>query len=225
MNSWRKTLAALVASLAVILMVGLVAPHIAAGAGHGDHRQDNPLLRTDAAIAFHQDMRKLWEDHITWTRLVIVSVAADLPDFGPTSQRLLQNQVDLGNAVKPFYGDAAGDQLTALLTDHILTAAQLLSAAKVGDSAGVAAASEQWYVNADEIATFLHTANPEQWPLDDMKTMMRSHLDLTLAEAVARLGGDYASDIATYEEVHEQILHMADMLSTGIILQFPKQFR
>src|SRR5581483_5278054 len=64
-------------------------------------------------------LRKLWEDHITWTRLFIVSAAAGLPDLDPTTQRLLQNQADLGNAIKPYYGDAAGDQLAALLRDHL----------------------------------------------------------------------------------------------------------
>jgi len=170
-------------------------------------------------------MRKLWEDHITWTRLFIVSFAAGLPDTDATAQRLLQNQTDLGNAIKPFYGDAAGRQLTALLREHILIAADLLQAAKAGNSAGVADASARWYANADEIATFLHRANPDEWPLDEMKLMMRKHLDLTLAEAVARLHGDWPADIAAYEQVHQEILQMADMLSAGIIHQFPKQFK
>jgi hypothetical protein len=54
---------------------------------------------------------------------------------------------------------------------------------------------------------------------------MRKHLDLTLAEAVARLHGDWPADIAAYEQVHQEILHMADMLSIGIIEQFPKKFK
>jgi hypothetical protein len=57
-----------------------------------------------------------------------------------------------------------------------------------------------------------------------MQMMMKSHLDLTLKEAAARLNGDYAADIAAYEEVHQDILHMADMLSEGIIKQFPEKF-
>ncbi len=177
--------------------------------------------------AFHDAMRKLWEDHITWTRMFIVSAATEpgnLPDLGPTVDRLLANQADIGNAIKPFYGDAAGDRLTALLRDHILTAAELVADAKAGNSAAVADASARWYANADEIATFLSGANPANWPLADMKAMMKSHLDLTLKEAVARLQGRYADDIAAYDEVHAEILSMADMLSDGIIRQFPGAF-
>lgn len=180
---------------------------------------------TTSQLAFHDAMRKLWEDHITWTRLYIVSAAADLPDQSATAGRLLQNQVDLGNAIKPFYGDAAGDQLTALLTDHILIAVDLIGAAKVGDAEAFAEANSRWYANADEIAVFLNSANPENWPLDEMKAMMKMHLDMTLQEAAARLNGDFAADIAAYDQVHVDILKMADMLSDGIINQFPKMFK
>ncbi len=174
-----------------------------------------------SALDFRNTMRKLWEDHVTWTRLYIISAAADLPDKDLTAQRLLQNQVDIGNAVKPFYGDDAGNKLTALLKDHILDAADLIAAAKAGDKARVDAASAKWYANADDIATFLSTANPKSWPLADMKMGMKMHLDLTLQEAVDRLGGKYAADIADYDKVHEHILGLADLLSTGLISQFP----
>jgi len=176
-------------------------------------------------VAFHDAMRKLWEDHITWTRLYIISAAEDLPDKDLTAQRLLQNQVDIGNAIKPYYGDAAGDRLTALLQEHILLAAEAITAAKAGDTGAFDDALARWYANADEIAAFLHAANPKRWPLDEMQAMMKSHLDLTLEEAAARLGGDYAADIAAYDKVHADILDMADMLSMGIMHQFPKRFR
>ena len=176
------------------------------------------------AQAFHDDMRKLWEDHITWTRLVIIGVFEDLPDLNDSVQRLLQNQVDIGNAVKPFYGEEAGNQLTALLTDHILIAAEILQAAKVGDTAALNDAKERWYANADDIAEFLNAANPQNWPLEEMRAMMREHLDLTLQEAVAYLEGNYTASIAFYDQVHNQALEMADMLSEGIIRQFPNKF-
>jgi hypothetical protein len=175
--------------------------------------------------AFHDAMRKLWEDHITWTRLYIVSAAtgsADLPDIGPTTDRLLANQVDIGNAIKPFYGIEAGDQLTALLRDHILTAAEIISDARAGKTQEQAAAAERWYANGNEIAAFLSSANPDGWPLAEMQAHMKSHLDLTLAEAVARLEGRYADEVVAYDAVHADILQMADMLSDGIIAQFPE---
>ena len=105
---------------------------------------------------------------------------------------------------------------------RILGAAALLDAAKNGGD--VQAASDAWYANADDIAEFLAAANPRSWPLDEMKAMMKEHLDLTLAEGVNRLNGAFAADIQNFDQIHTQILHMADMLSDGIIAQFPAKF-
>lgn len=175
--------------------------------------------------AFHDAMRKLWEDHITWTRLFIVSAVADLPDKGDTTDRLLQNQVDIGNAIKSYYGDAAGEKLTALLKTHIMTAAEVIAAAKANHTAKMADANKRWYANADEIAAFLSGANPKSWPPAEMKQMMHEHLDLTTAEVIAHLKGNWADDIAAYDKVHSQILQMADMLSAGIVNQYPAKFK
>jgi hypothetical protein len=179
------------------------------------------------AAAFHDDMRKLWEDHIVWTRQYIVSAATlpgDLADIGPTTDRLLANQAHIGDALKPFYGEAAGEQVTALLRDHILTAARLIAAAKAGDADAVAKEKAAWYDNGDDIAVALNGLNPRYWDLDHFKEMMTAHLDRTLDEAVARLTGDYAADIVAYEAIHADILEMANMLSDGIVRQFPNAF-
>ncbi|MGH2680713.1 MAG: hypothetical protein ACRDG8_09590 [Actinomycetota bacterium] len=173
---------------------------------------------------FHDGMRRLWVDHVTWTRLFIVSFAADLPDLQATTDRLLRNQVDIGDAVKPFYGERAGNRLAGLLREHILTAADVLVAAKAGDTPAFEDASDSWYRNARQIARFLHDANPNHWPLAEMRMMMRHHLDLTLEEAAHQLGGDYPASVADYDAVETEILAMADMLSKGIIRQFPQKF-
>jgi len=175
-------------------------------------------------LALRTQMRKLWEDHVTWTRMVIVSVAADLPDRQAAVGRLLANQDDLGEAIKPYYGDAAGDRLAELLREHIVIAADVLTAAKAGNSEALNAALERWYDNGDDIAAFLNAANPRNWPLEEMRQMMREHLDLTTAEAVARLGGDWDADVQAYDRAHEQVLEMADMLSAGIVDQFAARF-
>ena len=208
---------ALVAALALAL-TGMA---IALAPSQHNHDTVSAASRTDRA-AFHDAMRFLWEDHIVWTRLAIIGIVDDRPDQSFAVQRLLQNQDDIGNAIKPFYGEAAGDELTRLLRAHIVGAADLLVAAKSG--VGFDAARLAWYANGDEIGAFLADANPRNWDRAEMQAMMADHLDLTLAEAVARLQGDYVADVAAYDEIHRQILHMADMLSDGIIAQFPGGF-
>jgi hypothetical protein len=179
---------------------------------------------TPKALAFRQGMNKLWEDHITWTRMVIVDFAANLPDLKTAEVRLLRNQADIGNAIKPYYGSAAGNKLTSLLRAHILGAVPVLADAKAGNKAKLARDLKAWYANGHQIAAFLASANPEDWSLPMMDSMMKNHLDLTTQEAVARLQGKWGADVKAYDKVHVEILSMADMLSTGIIDAFPSRF-
>jgi hypothetical protein len=172
---------------------------------------------------FHDAMRILWEDHVVWTRLFVVSAAAGLPDLDAARTRLRKNQDDLGAAVEPFYGKEAAAKLAALLKDHVGIAADLVAASKAKDTAKADAAARKWRANADEIAALLSGANPA-WSLDSMKAMLGEHLDVTTAEVTARLNGDWSADVAAFERAREQARHMADMLSDGIRRQFPDRF-
>jgi len=176
------------------------------------------------AVALRTSMDKLWEDHITWTRMVIIDFAAGLPDLPTAEARLLRNQADIGNAIKPYYGRAAGNKLTSLLRTHILEAVPVLQAAKAGNKAKLTAALNAWNANAEQIAAFLSKANPHNWPLPMMRAMMKQHLALTTKEAVARLQGNWKADVAAYDQVHAEILHMSEMLSDGIVSQFSVRF-
>jgi len=218
-------IAALLATLALALpraSADAAAPaSLARHDGHGGAVATTHLPHTAAQLALHDQMRRLWEDHITWTRLAIVTFADGSAGFSPTAGRLLENQDDIGDAIKPYYGDAAGERLTALLRDHITIAVDVLKAAKAGDTGAFASAKARWYANADDITDLLASANPRFWPQSMMRADMREHLDQTLAEAAHELGGDYAASIADYEQVHTHILAMADLLSSGIIRQLP----
>lgn len=219
---------------AVVGLVALSLVAVACGSDDGDAAASaTPTTTTiptttaaahTAAAELSAGMRTLWEQHVTWTRLFIVSVTSGLPDADATAQRLLRNQDDIGNAIKPFYGDAAGAELTTLLRTHITTAADLLSAAKANDATAVATAKDAWYANADDIAAFLSKANPDHWPEATLKDAMHMHLDQTLAEATDRLAGDTAKEIADYDAIEHHILAMADTLSAGIVAQFPDRF-
>jgi hypothetical protein len=199
------------------------------GAITGPALADESGKKMDAAqkmdpVQLRVDMRELWEDHITWTRQWIVSFAANLPDQAEAAGRLMRNQEDIGNAIKPFYGDEAGVKLTGLLKEHINGAVELVEAAKAGDETKIEAAKKKWYDNGDQIATFLSGANPKNWPLADMKNGMKMHLDTTLQEAQDRLGGKFAEDIKDYDRVKEHMLAFADTLTNGIVEQYPDRF-
>ncbi|HJU44994.1 MAG TPA: hypothetical protein VJ691_19355 [Vicinamibacterales bacterium] len=176
-----------------------------------------------SALALKQDMRKLWTDHVSWTRGYVASAIADQPDAKAAADRLMKNQEDIGKAVATYYGAAAGQQLTTLLKEHITIAVDVVKAAKAGDKAAQSQADARWQQNAVQIAEFLSKANPN-WPRATLVDMMKMHLSTTTEEVVARLKKDWAADVRAYDAVYDHILKMADALSDGIIKQFPEKF-
>ena len=117
-----------------------------AGCSNTTHDDDSaaahPAMEVDSAdsgaqIALYSAMRTLWAEHMQWTYDTVIAFAAESPGLDPTIGRILQNQVDIGNAIAPYYGDDAAAQLTDLLTTHIKEAVPVLVAAKAGDTAAL----------------------------------------------------------------------------------------
>ena len=217
-------LATLVAVFGALVLVALTNGHDAHAQDRAEQADAHARI-SGAEAALRSDMRRLWEDHITWTRLAVISLTTDAPDTEATVGRLLVNQTDIGDAVKPFYGEDAGDELTRQLRLHIVIAADVIAAARAGDQAKLSAAQARWQANADDIAAVLSSVNARHWPLATLKAEMTRHLELTTQEVVARLQADWAADVAAYDAIHEHILHMSDFLSDGLVKQFPARFR
>lgn len=194
-----------------------------ANAQHG--KIDHQAFKTSSAGELRTNLRTLWDDHAMYTRNVILNIIDELPGTNEAINRLLQNQVDIGNAIKPVYGLDAGNKLTDLLKEHIVIAGDLLKAAKANNDADFKTANTKWFNNADDIAVFLSAANAKNWPLDEMKKMMHDHLSLTTQQAVARLKKDYSADIEAFDKTRAELLEMSDMLAAGIIKQYPDKFK
>lgn len=197
-------------ALLLLSMLGLVVDGVSA----------QPAASRRGELALKTGMRKLWSEHVLWTRQYIVDAAAGLPSADATSKRLLRNQEDIGNAIAPYYGSAAGAKLTDLLKQHILIAVDVVAAAKAGDNTKLADADKRWHDNAADLATFLSSANPN-WPKQALLSMLNEHLALTTQEATARLQQRWDDDIAAFDKVFSQAMMMADALSDGIAKQFP----
>ena len=215
------------------LSVGIAAIALAAAAcGSGQSGQSGQSgsqaapapSQSPRASALHDNMRTLWEDHGSWTRMAIVGFADNSPDLQPTEDRLLANQADIGNAVKPYYGEDAGNMLTDLLKQHIQTAVGVLQAAKTGDPAQLNQAKAAFYANGNQIADFLTNANPQNWPRDAVQNMMKTHLDQVVQMGSDELTHRYADSVNDWNAYRDHFLAMADTLSDGIVKQFPNRF-
>jgi hypothetical protein len=205
------------ASALIFVLIAAIARDAAPAAA-----QSRPAV-TASAAALKQDMRKLWTDHVVWTRDYIVAAVGDQPDAQAAANRLMKNQEDIGAAVGTIYGAAAGQQLTTLLKEHISIAVDLIKAAKAGDKGGQQKADARWQQNGQAIAEFLSKANPN-WPRATLVDLMKGHLSTTTAEVVARLNKKWDDDVRAFDEVYRHILMMSDALADGIVKQFPEKF-
>lgn len=202
--------------LAAIVLTGLLVSNVSRACDAGE--------KNDATAAFRGAMQKIWNDHMQWTFASVDAFFHNPKGIEAQLNRLLQNQKDIGAAFVPVYGQSAGDQLAKLLTAHIQQAVPVLTAAKNNDQAALKKALDDWYINAREIADFLARSNPN-WKQEDMRTMMKTHIDQTTAYAMDLLKDDYVNAIIKYDEANNHMKMMADELSNGIIKQFPSKFK
>ena len=180
----------------------------------------NPMLpqtpsNNNSYLELNNQMRKLWMEHVVWTKLAIMSMASDSQDTSFVSERLLRNAPDIGKLFATYYGPVIGQQYSELLKQHLLIAADLVNAAKRGDSNAVQAIDKKWHENADQISLFLNQINPN-FEQNETRQMLYHHLTLTKAEAVAILTKNYSNTITLFDQIEEQALGMADEYSKAI---------
>lgn len=177
-----------------------------------------------AAQMLSNQMRLLWEQHVYWTRMAIESMTFGLPDAQTAADRLLRNPKDFESALRQYYGENIAVKFAELLTSHLTIASELVKAAKAGDSTAAADAEKRWYANADQIATFFGNINP-YWSEQKWREMLYDHLAMTKAEAVDILTQKYEDSIGMFEDIEQEALEMADMMTQGITKQFPQYFK
>ncbi|HBR01207.1 MAG TPA: hypothetical protein DD738_01180 [Ruminiclostridium sp.] len=194
--------------------------------GYRNNSYSNPSSSciTQAELNLRNLMRMLWEQHITWTRLTITSMVFNLPDVEPTTNRLLRNPKDFEAALVPFYGPSSASKFSELLTEHLVLAADLIKAAKAGNTSAASDIERRWYNNARDIAALLGSINP-YWSKQQWERMLFDHLRLVKTEAVEMLNGNYLAEINLYDEMERQAMMMADVLAEGIVRQFTDRFR
>lgn len=171
-------------------------------------------------VLLSNTIRRLWIEHVLWTRFFIISDVFNLPDFQFVTQRLLQNPVDFANVFRKYYGEQTAEQFQQLLTDHLLIAADLVNALIAGDQSQIQEQRNRWYANAEDIAYFLAGINSCYWDVFVWRNLLFEHLALTEEEAILVINGQYEQSIVIYDRIQAEALEMADYMTCGIIKQF-----
>lgn len=182
------------------------------------------MMKKPKILELNRSMRNLWNAHMYWTLITVDAYYNDPKGLNAKLDRLLQNQKDIGAAIVPYYGQAAGDQLAKLLTEHIQLAVPVLKAAKENNKEALDKAVKDWYANAKDIGSFLASANPKNWTTKETQGALEMHITHTIAYSVSILKGDYTQSFGGFEEALHHMVHLADILTEGITKQFPDKF-
>lgn len=170
-----------------------------------------------------EQMNLVWEQHIMWTRMLLISIAESLKDLSATEARLLRNPRDIANVFRIYYGNKIASQIQMLLTEHLTIGKNLIVALKNNNQEQAKMLNEKWYKNADDMAEAFSKINPF-YPKEEVRKMLYEHLRLTSNEVNARLKGNYREDINAYDMVQREILKMSQFFVNGIVKQFPDLF-
>ena len=170
-----------------------------------------------------KQMNLVWEQHIMWTRMLLISIAENLKDLDATQARLLRNPKDIADVFRRFYGIAVANRIQQLLTEHLVIGKDLIVALKNKNQEQATILNTKWYQNADEMAEAFSSINPF-YPKEEIQNMLYEHLRLTTNEVNNRLQGNYVEDINSYDMVQREILKISEFFVNGIVKQFPNLF-
>ena len=188
-----------------------------------NYNQENSYWVSINQVRLLEQMNLVWEQHIMWTRMLLISIAANLNDLSETEARLLRNPKDIADVFRPYYGNNAANEIQRLLTEHLTIGKDLIVALKNKNQEQAMILNKRWYQNADEMAEAFSSINPF-YPREEVRQMLYEHLRLTSNEVNARLNGNYAEDINAYDMVQKEILDMSQFFVNGIVMQFSNMF-
>ena len=175
-----------------------------------------------AVDAFKAQVEHLWYQHVDYTRNLIISTLGSLEDTVAVIDRLMKNQEEIGSAVSPYYGEEAAAAVINLLKTHVTLVADIVK--NIKDAKSTTELEAAAVANADAIATFLDSADPDNWPKSVVMAILAAHLTCTLSQATARFAKDWAVDFAAYENCKSNIEQLATAMACGIVDRFPEAF-
>ncbi|WP_203249205.1 hypothetical protein [Sporosarcina beigongshangi] len=176
-----------------------------------------------AEAALRSTMRRLWGEHITWTRATVSSLVFSLPDVSFVMARLLRSAMDLGGTLRPFYGEEVAKRYSQLLTRYITLVGDFINATLVGNVEKAEVIEKNWFRNGTEITLFLSNINPYLTAVE-FQEMFDEQLMLIKQGMMSMLGKDLKASVDLFDLMEIGALEMADMLSNAIIKQFPYKF-
>lgn len=169
------------------------------------------------------NMRSVWEQHVWWTRMVILGIVDGLKGVDESVKRLLENPRDMAQVFGKYYPPQIQRVIEQLITAHLTIGAEVIKAASSKNTDAFNDANMRWFKNADDIAKALSGINP-YYSESEIKKMLYDHLNMTIKEVQMRIDRNSAADVVVFDSIEKEALKMADYFTYGITKQFSSRF-
>jgi hypothetical protein len=217
----------LIGTLLLLCAIAIIGILRVKGSVQGSAKEIKPKIAnkviSDSEVQLKRAMRAQWESRATLLRGYVICSINDSRDLLEAKNKLLKNASDLGASIQPYYGYFAGGILTGFLKNDVLLTEKVILVAKTGDKNKLDQATKKWYSNASLLAGFF--AIPHNQTIEELKGMLYKHLDLTMGEIEAILNKQGTNDLDYYEKDRTHMLMFSDVLTDGIVRQFPDKFK
>jgi hypothetical protein len=167
------------------------------------------LLRTFTSPK--ETLRKLWTDHAVYTKFVVLDLIEKLPNTDADTQRLLQNQEEIGKYIGTIIGDSNGLLLANLLKEHVnFGVTCILSLTQ--NSKVFAVCKQNLLHNSDEIGKFLHQIRPERRTEKELCDMFLEHNQCFLDMTVSQYQHDSSMVVKVFDAYYVHMLLVSDTI-------------
>lgn len=166
-------------------------------------------------VDLRQRMRMAWLNHITLVKFYLISFFENLSGQNAWKDAVYKNAEEILAIFAQYYPASAMQRFRKLFMEHLRLTDEVAAGLKA-DPAFSGAAMENWYINAEEIASFLSRQTPA-YNETELRKMFYDHLDMERQQMEAYLDGDYATDIEIYLRSQQNMIELADFLTSGLL--------
>ncbi len=184
--------------------------------GTGETPGMNPSDGGEGITRLREAMRLAWINHVVWSRLYLISAAENLENADDTLMQLLGNVDEITAVFANNYSPAAIQQFKELLTEHVQITGNLIEELKKEETEEYNHILPDWYENGERIADFL-SRQTAAYDRQELRDMIKNHLDILREEIEGWFEGDYRKDIEAFIRSEKEILSMADYLAGGLL--------
>ena len=166
-------------------------------------------------VDLRQRMRMAWLNHITLVKFYLISFFENLSSQSAWKDAVYKNAEEILAIFAQYYPASAMQRFRKLFMEHLRLTDEVAAGLKA-DPAFSGAAMENWYINAEEIASFLSRQTPA-YNETELRKMFYDHLDMERQQMEAYLDGDYETDIEIYLRSQQNMVELADFLTSGLL--------